>query len=230
MTTCKKCAHGVPHEIPHGACGYQYHRCRCDVCKETKRQKAGEEYRRNRERYIGYTHQYYDAHRDEILEKQRNSTPAKRKARRGYNSQYYDANREATIARAQEYYDANRDEIRRKSREHYARTRESAIHRARKNRTKLQRIPAPRNKSPWTPEDDAVVLSDRTVGQMCRVLGRSAGSVRWRREVLTYGPGGRPRGDRNPQRREYYARNRERINRRQREYVRGWRARRRESA
>jgi hypothetical protein len=146
----------VPCDFTHGTLsGYNYHRCRCDLCREAKRE---------------YDRAYREANRDYFAEYER--------ARR-------EADRERIAERRRDWHDANREHVAEYHRDWYDRNRYSHSVKNARRRAKRARIPGPRNGLPWTLAEDATVLRDDiTIVEMCYLTGHSYGSVTGRRRRL----------------------------------------------
>ena len=70
--TCKKCAAGVPHALPHGTRGgYSYHGCRCAKCVSPYRQSVRENYWRHRDRELDAKQVYRVRNYSAVLERER---------------------------------------------------------------------------------------------------------------------------------------------------------------
>ena len=135
---------------------------RCCTCGEVK---GAESFTRDKSRKDGLhprckacKRRHYEENREADLERQRRYREENREARQEYYRRYYEENREAIAERRRRHYEENRDM-----------TRESAT----------------RNGEPYTPAEDAHILtSDEPSAVIAVELGRTLDSVNIRRRIL----------------------------------------------
>lgn len=198
MTTCRKCAEGTPHSFEHGTVsGYGYHQCPCDLCVDAwndyqhKWLAARPGYKarqqalwraRNLERRRKWDREYARKYR---------SDPVNRARVRQIQRESHQRNREARNAKNRELHSRRQYKTPDQVREESARYRKTQKYRDQAARRAS--IPGPRNREPWTAEDDAVVIRDDiSVREMCFLLGRTYNQVETRRRKVRYGYRSRP--------------------------------------
>ena len=150
---------------------------RCSGCGEVK---GVESFSRDRSRKDGLqprckacVRRYYEENREAILESNRRYREENREAERERNRRYREENREAIRDHFRRYREENREAIR----DYYRRYREE-------NRD-MTRETATRNGEPYTPAEDAHILtSDEPVAVIAVELGRTWSSVNKRRNIL----------------------------------------------
>lgn len=154
MTKCRRCAEGVPHEFNHGRTGYQYHRCRCDVCADAEREYQQRDYEQRLEYKRQYKREYQK--RDYVREQQR-----------GYQREY-------------QQRDYVREQRRQYKREHQRGYHETPSgYRARERNAHRDAVADKGRRGPWTDAEVKVLMSNLHLPQReigC-LLGRSRVSV-----------------------------------------------------
>ena len=139
---------------------------RCKACKRRY-------YAENREAERESRRRYYEENREAVLERQRRYGEENREAIREYSRRYREENREAELERHRRYREENREaELER-------------IRRRAKKVNDMTRETATRNNEPYTPAEDAHILtSDEPVAVIAVELGRTLASVNGRRRML----------------------------------------------
>lgn len=115
-------------EIPHGTpSAYSWHKCRCDICVEAKRDRDRAYYERNRERVKARSKAWYEANPERAREARRQYAEANRdrirEQKRAYTAEHAEENRarvkawkaanpERAAELARRYRERNRDIIR----------------------------------------------------------------------------------------------------------------------
>lgn len=102
-------------DIPHGtSSGYSWHKCRCDVCVEAKRQRDREYYEKNAEARKAKQTAYYEANREVVNEKVRQKRAANEgfaEADRERHRQWRAENREAHRQSVKDWRKANPEKL-----------------------------------------------------------------------------------------------------------------------
>ena len=114
--------------VRHGtAAGYANHGCRCDECREWKREDSRRYREANRDAVLERKRRYREANRDAVRECDRRWYEANRDAVRERKRRRYEANRDAVRERHRRYYEANRDAVRERHRRWREANREAAL-------------------------------------------------------------------------------------------------------
>ena len=154
---------------------------RCKTCDrrryEENREAVLERHRRyreeNREAIAGRNRRYYEANREAELERHRRYSEANREAITERHRRYREENRESIAEYHRSYYEANREAIAERKRLYYEANRD------------MTRESATRNGEPYTPAEDAHILtSDEPIAVIAVELGRKMESIRNRRRIL----------------------------------------------
>ena len=150
---------------------------RCSGCGEAK---GAEAFSRNRSKKSGLQsrckackRRRYEENREAVLER---------------NRRYYEESREAIAERKRHYYKENREAVLEYKRRHYEENREALLERDRRYREEIRdmtRETATRNGEPYTPAEDAHILtSDEPLAVIAVELGRTIASIKYRRKTL----------------------------------------------
>jgi hypothetical protein len=177
---CKTCASGGTHTFEHGYTGYTRHRCRCPECVAANRAYAQKYYYANRAALRAYQNEYYHEHKEEMA--RRRELPERRARVRAYNKEYYAEHVEEIL---QWHRDRNPVELREKTARYRRENEDYCRWASAKGKRRLTKdIPTPRHRSPWTPVEDSIVMSSRSLLEMCYILGRSYSAVSHQRAKL----------------------------------------------
>ena len=150
---------------------------RCCTCGEVKGTEA---FYRDKSMKDGLTsrckacnRRHYEENREAILERHR---------------RHYEENREAIAESHRRYREENREARQEYSRRYYEENREAVLERKRRRKEEMRdmtREAATRNGEPYTPAEDAYILtSDEPIAVIAVELGRTMGSINGRRRKL----------------------------------------------
>ena len=165
---------------------------RCCTCGEVK---GAEAFCRDKSRKDGLTprckacfRRYREMNREAILERSRRYYEDHREARLEYYRRYREENREAIAESCRRYYEEHREALLDGKRRYYEEHREALAEDQRRYREAMRdmtREVATRNGEPYTPAEDAHILtSDEPDAAIAVELGRTIKSVRTRRGLL----------------------------------------------
>lgn len=148
-------------------------------------------YQRNREEVIRKVKEWSEQNPERVREIKRAShernkdKPEFAQRRRIWSREYQARNHESINARNRDRYahdPALREERNQAKREWHQRNKEYARHYAVRQRAKILDIPAPRNNTRWTEQEDAIVMrEDLSSIELAYMLGRSVEAIRQRR-------------------------------------------------
>jgi len=213
---CAQCLGGVvDHGFKHGKSGYDYHNCRCDVCRSAKsaivvrrhkaRYQSDPEYaRRHRQYHSEYKKRVRERDGDAVRAKDRRKY-AELMTRPGARQQERERRRASAARNPRRHRNTTAAaEVNRRWR---AANKEYLRSTRRARDAALSRVPSPNAGRPWSSQEDALVMRDDiTLVEMAYLVGRSASAVIQHRKILRLSVDAldeRRRKDREVHRRNY---------------------------
>lgn len=96
-------------EFKHGtSSAYDYHRCRCDICKAGKKERSRADYERNREKRLEQVRQYRLDNPDAVRERDKRYREKHADKKAAYNAQYQRDNAEAVNLKQRRWRENNK--------------------------------------------------------------------------------------------------------------------------
>lgn len=165
---------------------------RCPGCGETKGVEAFSRCKSKKDglqsRCKSCASRYHAENREAIAERMRRYREENREELLDRNRRYRDENREAELERHRRYREENRETILEYQRRYHAENRETILECQRRRHAEnryMTREAATRNGEPYTPAEDAHILtSDEPVAVIAVDLGRTLAAVEHRRRKL----------------------------------------------